>query len=401
MSTALIQLISEQPLPNLLPLLAFHPHKAWHIVTNERMGAVSQHIAAAAAHLKLEAHIVSRELPHPTIEGARLLVTRLIQEARNAGLAPVVNFTGGLKPMSIGAYLAARDTNTGSIYCDTPRAFDDGLTGPLPACATLPDAAARLDVRSVLVAHGLDAGKLRAEKLSDALFAFGRCTEQLRRGDDRNLVAGWQAELRKALCGEKHGVQMVRARAVLATPLECTSEAIVRLLTAASDAGIVRREGTNFHLNPTLDTPNLRPKVERNFTMLEGQWFELAVADRMKRGDRFSDIRWSVRSDSPADAAGETDIVAFDRQTLALTFVSCKCSDRHVSPLEHVFATRQRALAFGGTFANCVFVFHAVNETRDLLVSACRAVRATLCEVRKEDGAILQVEPSPGTVFLP
>ena len=62
-------------------------------------------------------------------------------------------------------------------------------------------------------------------------------------------------------------------------------------------------------------------------------------------------------------------------------FVSCKLSDEFLSkPLEHVFATRHRALEFGGTFAQTIF---CVREFRDpnkhrIFSQACEVVRARL-----------------------
>jgi hypothetical protein len=109
---------------------------------------------------------------------------------------------------------------------------------------------------------------------------------------------------------------------------------------------------------------------------LEGGWFELHIAGLMLATDRFRDVRWSVESPEREDLAlGETDIVTMDRGTLSPLFISCKSSTSFPKPLEHIFALRQRATHFGGTFAQavlCIARLHSAEDEKRIL-GFCRA----------------------------
>jgi len=130
-SLTLIQLISEQTMQNLLPVLRLKPARLVHLATPETVGR-SNHIVEAArqAQVPVEAttHLLSRMPEMPETFGA---VRAAIQHCRDQGQTPVVNFTGGTKLMSIGAFSAALNPNhrTLSLYVDTAdEVFVDGRT---------------------------------------------------------------------------------------------------------------------------------------------------------------------------------------------------------------------------------------------------------------------------------
>jgi hypothetical protein len=307
----------------------------------------------------------------------------------------VVNFTGGTKLMSVGAYLTASELQAPSLYCDTPRTFVDGKTGLLPALPSVADVARALNVGIVLTAHGLPPDHIKMEQPSAALLAFGREAFRLRQQHPA-AIPKWLAETRPRFRNDKDKfVDGQALRQVLQRPLSWHDEPGYDYLSAAAAAGIVRQQQDVFFLNPLPDGPakQLGKQAEKNFRRLEGSWFELFVCDRMQISGHCIDLRWSV--EAKPDAAVETDIVALDRRTLSLLFVSCKVSDEHVRALEHVFETRQRAVRFGGTFAQSAFVFGAVRNTqkRQDLIAACRALRARLLELNRTTGRFRQLQP--------
>lgn len=163
-------------------------------------------------------------------------------------------------------------------------------------------------------------------------------------------------------------------------------EPSTRMLDAAKDAGLVHAMGDRYFLHPApaftgVNSKQIRKVANQAWRTLEGGWWELAVLDMMYRSGRFQDIRWSVESGSggPSQAFGENDIVAIDRQRLALVFVSCKASDSFLTkPLEHVFATRERATRYGGTFAHVAFAFFESRkpQVRQTFQNACTTVGA-------------------------
>jgi hypothetical protein len=131
MALGLIQLISEQTMQNLLPLLALKPDKAFHLST-PKTAARSVHIVGAARQAEVASAAENIRLSEmPSIPETSRAVIRAIAEAKGQGFTPVVNFTGGTKLMSIGAYEAALREQVVSLYVDTDhQQFVDGHTGP-------------------------------------------------------------------------------------------------------------------------------------------------------------------------------------------------------------------------------------------------------------------------------
>jgi hypothetical protein len=88
------------------------------------------------------------------------VIKAAIQQARGAGQTPVVNFTGGTKLMSIGAYAAALDQKALSLYVDTSDALfvdgrtADGLAGLLEDDFSFTPLRSLLTVGCVAAAHG-------------------------------------------------------------------------------------------------------------------------------------------------------------------------------------------------------------------------------------------------------
>src|SRR5438067_857322 len=106
-SLALIQLISEQTMQNLVPLLALKPAHVVHLST-PKTAARSAQIVEAARQANVIIELESIRLSEmPSIPETSRAVLRAIVAAREAHQIPVINFTGGTKLMSIGAYEAA------------------------------------------------------------------------------------------------------------------------------------------------------------------------------------------------------------------------------------------------------------------------------------------------------
>jgi len=126
----LIQLISEQTMQNLLPVLRLQPTKLVHLAT-PRTEARSPLIAEAAWQSKCPVELETIRLSNmPSMREAHGAVVRSIEDTKSDGVECIVNFTGGTKLMSIGAYVAALNNKTASLYVDSQEAvFVDGQTG--------------------------------------------------------------------------------------------------------------------------------------------------------------------------------------------------------------------------------------------------------------------------------
>lgn len=131
MSITLIQLISEQTMQNLVPLLALRPAHVVHLAT-PKTAARSAQIVEAARQAQVVTELESVRLSEmPSIPEVSRAVLRAVEAARSVQQTPVINFTGGTKLMSIGAYEAAMREQVTSLYVDTDhQQFLDGHSGP-------------------------------------------------------------------------------------------------------------------------------------------------------------------------------------------------------------------------------------------------------------------------------
>jgi len=390
----LLHLVSEQTMQNLLPLMALKPG------TVVQVRSADERFRQAAENLKSAVAVIRKTPPYhdlapeffdvvideasPDVDHAR----RKIGEALSLWPGTVVNLTGGTKPMSIGAFLAAQYQREPVLYCDTQECRFVSLNErcALPTPTGFDEIAGSLTVEAVLAAHGVRSDKLRSAKPSKEELAFARGMHALH-GQAGDFVGGFARRLREQLQPKGKGVSRRAIDDLLAAglpgPENDTEHECLRL---AGDAGLLLAQQGRWFYRLTGNT--LRPEdrlrsAQRINKIMLGGWFEWHVYERMVASGRFADLRTEVQSRDHSQALGETDIVGIDRHRLGLVFVSCKLSDAFLEkPLEHVFATRHRALEFGGTFAQTIFCvrrFHDPNKRR-IFTDACRVARGTLLE---------------------
>lgn len=398
MPLALIQLISEQTMQNLVPVLALKPSCVIQIRSRPQKFAASAHqlkdaVAAMRGtplYVDLQPTFADEILAEdsPSVETTRHVVARLLTEHPGA----VVNVTGGTKLMSLGALEAVRLAEAAlgatAIYCDTQARRFVWLHGkPAMALPEFEQLAATLTLEGVLAAHGVSPDKLRSVRPTTEQMAFAHGVHELRmrQGD---AVARFARRLRDQLHPGNREISKSAIDGVLASGLPGPdNDTEHEYLKLAGEAGLLsERDGKWFYRltgNTLRAEDRVRAALDINKALLGG-WFELHVYDRMAASGRFTDLRTEVQSrDRSQQAIGETDIMGIDLKQLGLVFVSCKLSDEFLSkPLEHVFATRHRALEFGGTFAQtlfCVRQFRDPNKQR-IFSDACRVVRARLIE---------------------
>lgn len=116
MALALIQLISEETMQNLLPVLRLKPARLMHLATPKTVGRSAFIVEAARqAGLKPAIEVVTLSAIPAMPETFNAIKTAIL-EARTKGETPVVNFTGGTKLMSIGAFSAALNQEALTLY---------------------------------------------------------------------------------------------------------------------------------------------------------------------------------------------------------------------------------------------------------------------------------------------
>ena len=295
----------------------------------------------------------------------------------------LVNITCGTKLMSIGAHEFARGHELPSLYVE--RDWITASTGQLPPLPPLIDVAHQLTVAQVLTAYGLDSNSLVMQTPGEAQLAFGATALRLFSSDAGPSVRQYLTRVRDRLRPGQRDPRKSEIERIMAKGLPGPDgDDQYQFLRAAAGAGVVNEDRAGqWHCTAPRGHTGNDARVKRVLQCLqdlEGTWFEYACAKAMLDSGRFCDVRIGVQSRKREDSLGETDIVAVDPERLGLVFVSCKVSDRYVSPLEHVFATRQRAVEFGGGFSHTVFCVHSFLDggKRRTFEDACRALRCGL-----------------------
>ena len=382
----LIHLVSDQTMQNILPVLALSPQRVVQVVSSSterfhKPAVNTIHASHEAAELGFAyprewPEPVSLGVDSPTIEQTREVVARLFQQYPGAWM----NYTGGTKNMSIGAWLAARDAGAPSLYCDTPREFVPGTPGgPLPP-QTLRDVAARLTVPLILASQGLRKGEHWARRgLSSQQTALGETSFRLvqQHGDDfRQFRHGL------LLHGLPKGGGRATAkdveRVVQQAPPDTDNQTFQEFFTTAASGGLLERSNNQwfYKINPKATPAEKKERVERIAQELSGTAFEAYVAGMLKSSRKYSNYLSNIY---PAGAHpeehgfGETDFLAYEPTSLSLALISCKSSPPGLEHLEALLARKSR---FGGLFARTLLcVEYDVNQNRaQKLRSHCKSL---------------------------
>ncbi len=359
----LIQLVSEQTMPNLLPILRLRPASVTHLVT-PRTAARSRHLGdaarAAGIHLRIDVVNLSAMPGIPETCGA---VNDAISQARENGGSPVLNFTGGTKLMSIGAYAAAMQTKIPSFYVDTQDdCFVNG--GASPEMAVLLDndwsftpLRNQIRVDTLAIANGVErvtGGKSWKDALPLARHLFDHHADEAATHEAFHGPAGIFPHGREP----RTPADWVKA---LDRPIPLPPA----VGKAATALGLLRDSGGGFLLPdaPREELQHLAANKVPNFhvryfgavaplqaaaTFLTGGWWEVIVAEAMAAAGLFRDIRWSCHVGQREGPDMEEDILAVDGVQLA--YVSCKRGGAKAKLLPLLEEVRSRANRIGGTF---------------------------------------------------
>jgi hypothetical protein len=414
----LIHLISDQTMQNVLPVLAYKPRRVVQVMSSPGPGdkflkrtrwirdaaelAVQRNPGLSPAP-EIWPDAVSLGTGNPRIEETRQAVASLLAQHPGA----LVNYTGGTKNMSIGAWLAARDAVAPTLYCDTPVALCDGGTGPLPPTANgsaipdLPALARTLGPEVILASQGLHEGThwLRGE-ISPGEREFGSTCFALtqRHGD---VVRKYREALMNHGMTDGKTVSKDCCRAAT-TPVPCPpadqADQLIPLLDAACSTGLLFRDGDDFFYQ--LDGAGTSGKAAKRRVgeiarALSGVAFEFHVDSLLRRSRKFSGFIPNIRpaNSQPGDASfGESDFLAYDPAQLSLTLISCKTDPPGLEHLESLLARKQ---TFGGLFAAPLILveFGADSNRSTTFRARCKAL-GIQCAVGDEIENVLQADPA-------
>lgn len=361
----LIHLVSDQPMPNLLPLMALRPGRVIQICSSDlRYLRSAGHLENAAGEAGCDATFQTCQMGSgsPRTDEIVQIHEELLMKYPEA----VVNITGGTKMMSLGAYLGASGFEKASVlYCDTVgKAFVQVGRQPLPQeIKPFDEVIHSLNLRVVMAAHGNAPDSWRFDSASDRLLRFGRSAWLLRTlhadafqacrfGDS---IRGFYRSERGRIPSSSDKLTALMKADVTACIAGALPGEVAEYLLAAEEAGLLARlDDGGFCLAwpPDGETgkDTIRRHVERVANILDGSWLELAVLDFIQRSPAHLDAHWSVEPrGADSTAYGETDLIAVNAQRAALEIISCKTLLKQ--PLEHLEGLRTRASNLGGSHA--------------------------------------------------
>lgn len=394
----LLQLVSEQTMQNLLPAMALRPERIVHLCTPQ-MQDVSEALSRAYKAAGLSPHVEVVRMG--TMPGLRETAEAFHGVFRQFGDA-IVNFTGGTKLMSIGAYAAASVAKKPCFYVDTASGcFVDGGTAPgfsesLPNHDLGLDSIMRqLSVSTIAIANGVE--RVTGGKTWRPLVPVAR----LLAADEKLEAKCWEAAGQRL---EKLPRDFVKRRVWMRqfyeTPLSGIPEPIVR---TSLDCGLFEtRNGAvfphgdfakNLFRLPVDAKPwSLVPALEEAETPLrffQGVWWEVAVADFFDRVGPCRDVRWSVQAGSRgADSTDlEEDVLGVSGANLL--YVSCKRGGQSEKLSRFLEEIESSARRIGGSFARKVFAVFLPQKPRmqNQLRNRCRELHIEFLDgamVRKQ-----------------
>ncbi len=362
----LIQLISNETLQNVLPILALRPARVVSVLSTaapfftQRRNFIENAVTlalkrnqGALPHFEEDiASVIGSEAP--SLEETRRLVATLIQRFPDA----VINYTGGTKEMSIGAWRAAETAGCPSIYCDSPREFRSGGTGAIEFPVQLPELAKGIQPEIILAAQGLKKDRdWQLQTISKKRIQFGEMAFRLLQEAPEEIRSLRKAIRTHGLGGSKtkrpgwDDIGRAEARPFPVPP----GEAAQAFLQAASEAGLVLARGTGWYLKfrPDGDQRQRGGSLENTVTQLDGGAFESQVQSCLQKSPRFRSFLHGVEPIGSSEIAdfGETDFLAVDATNFSLTLISCKSTAPTLEHLESVLARKQK---FGGRFARAM-----------------------------------------------
>ena len=393
-SLTLIQLISEQTVQNLLPILRLKPVGLVHLATPKTVSR-SALIAEAARKAQCPVTLETIQLSAmPTMKETMQATLAAIERAGGAGKSALVNFTGGTKLMSIGAYAAALKNKTPSLYVDTQDGvFIDGQTGE--GISTLLDGdlsftpiLQTLSVDAIAMANGLNrvtAGRdwTPLLPLAEHLFAHPEDEKQTHAafyGPDGLCPNGREPR------DPKQWLTVLDREIRLPDPC-CRLAVQANLLRPGSTQhGARLPDRIRGELQTLANAGNRRvpqfasrrqaaiAPLQQAIAFLSGAWWEVIIAERMKLCGRFRDIRWSVQVGARKGPDLEEDVVALEG--VQLVYVSCKRGGAKARLLPLLNEINDRARSLGGAF------------TRRFLAVRFKPEGPTLANLKKRAGEL-------------
>lgn len=298
MTRMMIALVSAQRMQNIIPILQRDAEyeQLWLIRSTDADVPNSRFALALQQTIEALEGILDVRLADPSVGAYGIADTQAIVATllRGSGGAAVVNFTGGTKCMSIGAYLAAWQAQADALYVDTANEellwfYPDGRVQKEGF-----DLAGKLTVRTYLKANGRNVDERRTQQHS-----LNHATIDAA----RRLLSLWP----DCIDGlEAFGVAISQGKFSLPSPdLDAPLAAILQA------GGLVKKDlAGDWQATP------------KGRSFLTGRWLDALVYTCLLDSGDFDDVQLDLRLEG---VENELDVLATRGGQLAL--IECKSGD--------------------------------------------------------------------------
>ena len=333
--STLLCLVSEQRMQNVIPL--FHANFQFSRVilvasgensrVNPRFARIAEDLAGA---VRERAHCILWDAPvDPMVPNQTEAICREVIERYGGAKQVTINFTGGTKPMSIGAYQAGLATGCEMIYIDTQKeqifCYHNG------SLHLEPFQLSSISVSQILALHG---------KPINPHWTLTKQPNEMERQITQTVFLS-RANLLPQLLNLQNVLRVVPRNADQEKnlPVEQT-DGFGGLMSLLEQAGAVRRDASTFVIG------------HRTCQYLDGGWLEQYVAHALSVDGRFADVAGNLQL---AGVENELDVACTLNGKLAI--IECK-SGKIEGGQGTQMVNRLRALkdSLAGTFGKTFLV---------------------------------------------
>lgn len=352
---ALISLISDQPMPNVMAVLQREQTEQRFtnlefIVSADKndLSKYDQRFDEICKRLetffKNRGYIVSRWSPVDpyNIKTALKACHEAVDALKEKGYEVVFNITGGTKLMSLAAYLCAQDNQIEAIYVESRDRFlisvspAGNLVGAIATDSfeterkSLQEELFRvIDVSSYIALYG--------KEIDASINIDDLPQDQI---DKARIIGQYYATLRKRLNHLQTEITLAFKIRAVTWPFQLELKKLTRLEREALECfdanGIISWDSTQSILSCE--------SAQRTF--LKGKWLEVFVLDKLSTSELFHDVRGNVKI---KDWDGECDVMLTVNAQLAI--IECKSDARLSEQFGKIRALqRDRGGLYGRSF---------------------------------------------------
>lgn len=340
----LIQLIGAQAQPNAICIKAINPQIVVNIYTEKTEETVHHIEHFLKNHLS---HIQFRSIKthsvFPSVNETKLRFEKIFDALKDVENPEyIINYTGGTKPMSIGAFLAGRERGASLIYVESANAIREGEN--LAPCERWQPP--QLSIEETLAIEGTsiegseEFSSLRIKMAHEILHLRGK--ERKDRALSQNRFCFYPASEERAFLKNTSSVNNYFQTVI---DFGNNNAGIFNNIIA-----LCQKEGwVTSELNVSESLLGNAKNLSSVNAFLDGGWWEILVAEAFKRLAPGDNTRWSVT------AAGnvEDDVLSIIDGRLFL--VSCKAGYDQKGFKSEFHRIADRARQLGGINAVPVF----------------------------------------------